>query len=116
MSNTPIYREDDHEHLGYVLRDDVGWQAQTIFGYTITRTETEKEAEQVVRERGLAFLTGMWQYFDKDDKDWFPCVIKEANPTRVIVIRTNVLGYQDPDEYKIVTLMKPTDEVLMKMS
>lgn len=112
----PIYREDDDEHLGYVVRDDVGWQAQTLFGYTITRTETEHDAEVAVRERGLSFLMGVWQYLDKDDRDWHTCIIKEANPTRVIVIRTNVMGYQDPDDYKLVTLHKPTDETLIKMS
>jgi hypothetical protein len=69
-----------------------------------------------VRERGLSFLMGVWQYLDKDDRDWHACIIKEANPTRVIVIRTNVMGYQDPDDYKLVTLHKPTDETLIKMS
>ena len=115
-SHIPIYREDDDEHLGYVARDDLGWQAQTIFGYTITRAETEAEAIRVVHERGLPFLAGVWQYLDADDKGWHECVIKEANPTRVVVIRTNAMGYQDPDDYKLVTLLKPTDEVLMKIS
>lgn len=114
MSKTPIKRLEDDELLGYVVHDQTGWQAQTFFGYVMARTETERDAERVVRERGLTFLTGVWHYFDKDDGDWHACVIKEASPARVTVIRTNEMGYQDPDDYKLVTLAEPTDEVLIK--
>ncbi len=116
MSKTPIYRPEDNELLGYVAHDQTGWQAQTFFGYIIARTETQQDAEAIVRDRGLSFLTGVWQYFDRDDKEWHTCVIKEANQARVVVIRTNAMGYQDPDNYKLVALVGPTDEVLMKMS
>ena len=33
-------------------------------------------AEVAVRERGLSFLMGVWQYLDKDDRDWHTCIIK----------------------------------------
>jgi len=109
-----VYRHDDHELLGYITEDTGSWLAQTIFGYTIERTVSREAAEAVVQERGLSFLTGVWQYFDTDDHAWFSCVLKEANQRGVTVLRTNEMGFQDPDDYKTVTLVNPTDENLIK--
>ena len=111
---TPIHREDDGELLGFTAYDGVSWQAQTIFGYAIARTENERAAQTILHERGLSFLMGIWQYFDKDDQDWHACVIKEAYEHQVIVIRTNALGYQDPDDYKRVVIEEPTETNLVK--
>lgn len=112
---TPIYRDDDHELLGYVSEAATGWVAQTIFGYTIERTTDELAAERVVREQGLSYLMGVWQYYDNDDGDWFPCVLKDVQERQVTVIRTNVMGYQDPEDFKLVTLRQPTDQMLTKL-
>lgn len=114
MRKVSIYR-DDGELLGYVSEAASGWVAQTIFGYTIERTSDEASAERVVREYGLSYLMGVWQYYDKDDRDWFPCVLKEVQESQVSVIRTNVMGYQDPDDYKLVVLVCPTEQNLTKM-
>lgn len=111
---TPISRVDDGELLGFISRDGAGWQAQTIFGYTIERTADEGMAEAIVRERGLAYLMGVWQYFDQDDDQWHPCVLKEANEHKVTVVRTNYMGYQDPDDYKVVTINRPDETKLAK--
>lgn len=111
---TALYRQDDNEFLGYIAKDGAGWHAQTIFGYTIARTATKKEAEETLYTRGLGFLTGIWSYYDKDDHDWFPCIIKEAYEHKVTVIRTNFMGYQDPDDYKLVVLQSPNEEMLIK--
>jgi len=111
---TAYYRDEDHEFLGYIVETNHAWHAQTIFGYTIAIVESRRDAEKVLFEQGLGFLMGTWQYFDKDDQDWFPCVIKEAYPHRVVVIRTNAMGYQDPEDYKLVTLVKPTENILVK--
>lgn len=116
ISKTAIYRKDDDEFLGYVTKDATSWLAQTIFGATIERTASRESAEAVVRERGLGFLMGIWQYFDKADRAWYPCVIQEANEHRVTVIRTNAMGYQEPDTYKKVTLLNPTENTLIKSS
>ena len=110
----PFYREDDNERLGFIVDDGLSWQALTIFGAQISRTETRKEAEDILKDKGLSYLLGTWQYFDKDDRDWFPCVIKEAYEHKVIVNRTNTLGYQDPDDYKQVVLENPTENDLIK--
>ena len=112
----PFYREDDNERLGFIVDDGLSWQALTIFGAQISRTETRKEAEDILKDKGLSYLLGTWQYFDKDDRDWFPCVIKEAYEHKVIVNRTNTLGYQDPDDYKQVVLENPTENDLIKSS
>lgn len=111
-----LYRKDDNEFLGYITKDAVSWEAQTIFGYTIAKTETEEEATKLLQEKGMSFLTGVWQYYDKDDSDWFPCVIKEASENQVIVIRTNYMGYQDPDDFKFVTIKHPSENTLIKSS
>ena len=110
----PCFREDDNELLGFLVDDGSSWQALTIFGYQISRTETRKDAETILKDKGLEFLKGVWQYYDKDDKDWFPCVIKKAYEQRVIVNRTTTLGYQDPEDYKQVVIERPTENDLNK--
>lgn len=114
MAKIPIIREDDGELLGYVEQDTAGWSAQTVFGYVFARDTQRQAVEEAVRAQGLSLLQGVWQYFDKDDKEWYPCVLKEAYQRRVVVIRTNAMGYQDPDDYKLVTLINPTETNLVK--
>lgn len=113
MSKTPVNRADDGELLGYVAEDKTGWQAQTVFGYTFVRAESRESVEQVVRDQGLGILGGLWHYLDEDDKQWHPCVIKEAAPSQVVVIRTNEMGYQDPDSYKHVVIKNPDETRLV---
>lgn len=116
MTKTPIYSEEEHEFLGNLVKDSTSWLAQTIFGYTMARTDTKEEALEIIRTKGLSYLMGTWQYYDKDDHDWFPCVIQEAGEHKVTVIRTNILGYQDPDDYKRVILKDPDENLLIKNS
>ncbi len=113
---TSIYHEETNEFLGNVAKTSAGWQAQTIFGYPMAQTDTREQAERIVRETGLTYLDGIWHYYDKDEHDWFPCVIKEAYEHRVIVIRTNELGYQEPERYKYVTIKDPAENTLVKAS
>lgn len=110
----PIYREDDEEFLGNLVKDATSWQVQTIFGYTIARTETQEEAEKLLRTQGLGSLLGVWQYYDKDEGQWFPCVIQEAYEHKVIIQRTNAMGYIDPDDFKRVVLKDPDENSLIK--
>ena len=114
LKKIPIHREDDGELLGLIVQDGANWKAQTIFGYTLARTDTQNEAEMVVREQGLSSLMGTWQYFDTDDEQWYPCILKEANEHKVTVIRTNYMGHQDPDDYKLVTINDPDETKLIK--
>ena len=112
---TPIIRSDDDELLGFIVQISAGsWEARTVFDYIITRTTDRQSAEETVRRDGLKFLSGIWQYYDKDDYDWHPCVIKEANQTNVTVVRTNVMGYQDPDNYKLVVIESPDETRFLK--
>lgn len=112
----PINRADDHELLGYVVKDQNSWQAQTIFGATIERTTSKEAAEKVLKSRGLAFLGGVWQYLDSSDKEWHTCVIVEAYETQVKVMRTNAMGYEDPDDRKHVIIKHPSETNLIKVS
>lgn len=114
LARTPVYRTSDRELLGYVAHDTTGWQAQTIFGYTIERTTTREDAERVLREQGMTFLAGVWQYFDREDGEWCACVIKEVQEQRVTIRRTTNMGYQDPDNDKIVIIEHPTEQTLIK--
>lgn len=110
----PFQLDEDAPILGYVAKDATGWIAQTIFGYTIARTTDQQSAEAVLIDRGKTYLSGVWQYLDRDDRNWYPCTIQEAHENKVIVIRTNEIGYQTPEDYKHVTIENPTDEVLVK--
>jgi hypothetical protein len=114
VNKIPITREDDNELLGYIAQDSTGWDAQTIFGYSIERVESRDDAERIVRSRGLSFLTGLWEYFDTEDNAWHPCILKEAYEHKVVIIRTGSMGYQDPDDYKMVTIKNPSDVNLIK--
>lgn len=114
MTKIPIVRKDDGELLGFIAKDSTSWTAQTMFGYIFSRSEERSDAEDAVRSQGLSILQGLWQYFDKDEKAWFPCILKEAYEGKVKVIRTNAMGYQDPDDYKVVTIVKPTEVDLIK--
>lgn len=115
-NKTPFYDEDTNEFLGFIVGDGTSWQVQTIFGYLMTRTATRAEAERYLYQNGYDYLKGIWQYYDKDDKDWFPCVIKKAFERQVIVNRTNTLGFQDKDDRKQVILEDPTENDLVKSS
>lgn len=111
----PVIRPQDGDLLGFVVKaSSENWEARTVFGYVISRTTSQAEAESVVREEGPGFLKGVWQYFDKDDSDWYPCIIKSANQVNVTVIRTDAMGFQHPDSYKLVTIQSPDDTRLIK--
>lgn len=111
---TPHLREDDGELLGFVVHDSSGWQAQTVFGYTISRAATQAAAVAILDEQGEEFLKGVWQYLDSDDRDWRPCIIKKAYEHQVILNRTNVMGYQDVDTFKRVILDDPSETNFVK--
>jgi hypothetical protein len=111
-----FYDEDSGRILGIIAKDSTSWLAQTIFGYTIARTDSRENAERVLFRDGTSVLRGVWQYFDSDEQEWFPCVIQEANEKKVVITRTNGYGVQDSKTYKHVILTDPTEEVLMKMS
>jgi len=113
-NRTPLYHDDDHELLGFIAEENNSWVAQTVFGYTIERTDSKKDAERALHQQGRKFLKGVWQYFDKDDQEWFSCVIKEANEHRVTVVRTDSMGTQDPHSYKVAILLNPTENTLVK--
>lgn len=114
MTKLPIIREDDGEMLGFIEQSKTDWTAQTIFGYVFARSEKREAVEEAIRSQGMNILQGLWQYFDKDDNAWYPCILKEVFENKVTVIRTTPLGYQDPDDYKMVTLAYPTETDLVK--
>jgi hypothetical protein len=114
MIKNALHHEENDAFLGYVVKDGTGWQAQTVFGYIIARTLSEKDAEAVLRAEGMTYLAGIWQYYDAEEHDWFPCTIKDANEHIVTVIRTNALGYQEPETYKLYVIEEPTEEKLIK--
>lgn len=109
----PIRHEDNGELLGFIQQDKTGWDAQTVFGYSISRTTDQAAAERIVREGGLSFLKGVWQYYDVDDQEWHACVLKGAYEHHVTVLRTTTLGYSDPNDYKIVTIQSPDETNLV---
>jgi hypothetical protein len=114
MSKIPIIREDDGELLGFVEKAPAGWAAMTIFGYVFARADNQAAVEEAVRSQGLNILQGVWQYFDKKDKAWHPCILKEVYEHKVIIITTNEMGYQDIDTSRRLTIVNPTETTLVK--
>ena len=114
MNKIPLYSDEEHELLGLLVEDNNSWIAQTVFGYVIERTTSRKAAEAVLRQQGLRYLSGVWQYFDSDEQDWFPCILKDITENRVTIIRTDSMGSEDPATYKMVTLLHPTENTLIK--
>lgn len=112
----PIYDEDEKEILGYLIKELSTWKAQTVFGYTIGRAETKNEALAIIKSQGRNYLKGVWQYYDKDDHTWHNCIIKSASKDFVTINRTNAMGYQEPDNYKLITLKHPDENTLIKSS
>jgi hypothetical protein len=110
----PVVHEDTDELLGFVNEEPSGWSARTIFGYVIDRTVDQSAAEQIVRDNGREILKGTWRYYDDSEHDWFACILKEVYENRVVVIRTNELGFQERTSYKLVTLKDPDDSKLQK--
>lgn len=110
----PILRGDDGELIGYVSQEASSWAAMTTFGYVMARAESEEAAASVVKTEGPRYIDGVWRYYDKSDKDWFSCTIKEAYEHKVVVRRTNDLGYEDPATYRLVTLQDPDESSLQK--
>lgn len=105
---------DSGESLGFVVHDGASWQAQTIFGYEISRVTTKKEAEAVLQSEGSDYPKGVWQYYDKSDNVWYSCVLREIYENRVVAIRTNVLGYEESALYKRVIINHPSEINLVK--
>lgn len=111
---TPIRRSEDNELLGFITEIDGKWQALTLFGIPFGAAEQKEQAESLVRNNGLAVLTGVWEYYNNSLGDWQPCILKEANEHTVTVIETNFMGYQDSQESKTITLQNPTPDTLRK--
>lgn len=108
----PVRDEDSEELLGYISDTSGSWAAETIFGYVIGRSSSERDARELVVNQAAESMKALWRYFDKDDNDWHPCVIAEAYENRVVVTRTNELGYLTPEVFKRVTIKSPTETTL----
>ncbi len=114
VEKIPHHHEDSGELLGFVVRDTTGWQAQTVFGYTIARAESGADATNILDNQGVEFLAGVWQYLDKDDREWHSCVILKAYENQITVNRTNAMGYLEPDDFKQVVIEDPSEINLVK--
>lgn len=113
MPYVPVHRTTDSELVGFIQQTPDGWDALTIFKLPFAHAKTEDDARATVNNKGLETLTGTWQYFDADDQQWCPCVLKEATESQVTVVRTDMFGYQDGSS-KQVTLQHPTTQNLRK--
>lgn len=113
MSFTPVHRSTDNELVGFIQQTPQGWDAATIFKLPFAHAQAEDQARSLVLNKGLEVLTGTWHYYDQDDKDWCPCVLKEATEDQVTVVRTDMFGYQDGSSKQVV-LHHPTAADLKK--
>lgn len=114
LERIPVLNAEDGTMYGFVAKQANGWVALLRFGYPIARTATRDEAENVLRNESGVILNGVWQYYDKDDKDWFPCILKKIQDHKVTVARVNDMGYTDVMDDKRVELIHPDETVLIK--
>lgn len=114
VHSTPILDAEDGTLLGFVAQDSNGWVAKLPFGYMMGRATTEGEAETIVRAQAKLMQSGLWQYYDENDGEWYPCILKKVHERRVTVARTNELGYIDVDDDKRVDINDPDETKLVK--
>src|SRR6476620_1348843 len=97
-----ILNADSGEIMGYVTKEPSGWASATIFGHVFSRSLTRSEAEQSVRDNIKSLLQGLWRYFDADDSEWYSCRLAEIYENRVVVHRTDELGFENSNSFKRV--------------
>lgn len=85
----PVYRQHDHELLGFVQLHQHGWHVITVFGSHITTCADETAARTFLHTHGLAILNQHWHYYEAQTNTWHVVLIQEASPTHVHLI----LGY-----------------------
>ena len=84
---TPLHR-DDQELLGYLVHDERGTIPLTVFGFPLAGPLERADAEDLLRERGLAVLAEQW-WLDEGEGDGFPVLILSAYPDAVTVARAD---------------------------
>lgn len=89
MTRTPVYRQDDHELLGFVQHSQHEWNAYTVFGSYIATFTDENAARAYLQAHGLAILNQHWHYYAAQTHTWHVVLIQEASPTHVHLM----LGY-----------------------
>jgi hypothetical protein len=109
----PVLHQDSGEIIGYVRQDKSGWSGSTVFKYVLGRADTMEDAMRIVTEHAYRSGTATWQYFDTDDNAWHSCIMKEVYEDRVVVLRTNDMGYHSHALYKIITIENPDDTKLI---
>ena len=86
---TAVRRDDDGELLGRVVADGASWRAETVFGGLLDEpAPTAEQAEQVVREHGLASLAEPW-WLDVPGQGWTRVWLVEVRTDRVRVAETD---------------------------
>ena len=88
-TRTPVYRQDDHELLGFVQHHLHEWHAYTVFGSHIATCSDETAAYAYLLANGLTILNQHWHYYEAQTQTWHVVLIQEASPTHVHLI----LGY-----------------------
>lgn len=89
IARTPVYRQDDHELLGFVQQHQHEWHACAVFGSIIATFTDETAAHAYLHLHGLAILNQHWHYYEAHTRTWHVVLIQEASPTHVHII----LGY-----------------------
>lgn len=95
-----VRRDDDGERCGFVVAVDGGWSATTVFGGLLGSHADRADAEQQVREEGLASLAEHWTLVDGASGDEQLVCIQETSTAGVTV----ALGYYSMPGAETVTV------------
>jgi hypothetical protein len=85
---TPFHRSDDGELIGYLVADDRGTTPLTVFGFPLATPSARPDAEEVLRQRGLAVLADSW-WLQEEGGPGFRVQILSAYPDRLMVARAD---------------------------
>lgn len=108
----PVYRSEDKELTGYILKRGETWLPLTIFGYPLAAAlSSHEDAVRIVNQRGLASLAEVWQYYDEEELDWFNCSIIEVANDRLTL---RITDYGHPRALEVFVLHSPSVRTFRK--
>lgn len=78
------HRRDDGELVGWIRPEGELWVAVDLFGHDVSAPIEWLDAEEVLEDRGIAWLADMWMLHRDDSAPWRVKIV-EVSPDGVVV-------------------------------
>ncbi len=111
-----VRRRADGELEGYVVEDEDGWLALTVFHGVLGRAASRRAAVAVVHRRGLGSLAERWHWRSRLSGAWQVVLPQESGPgwVRVAIgyyslpgVETTIIRASDLEAGDLLTLTPP---------